>query len=323
MRYILQIIVAITLIFSSGIQCLGERVCVIAGHGKDKRLKIYDIIGQSKFVLVRSCKLKGFLSTRFVPMRPGTGFSHPTKIVEIDVEQLLISPNLSSLACIYFLALPNEVRHYEIRIYDLSSGDLSHTITISGKDHKADWCKWKDSATLLFQEHFDNKIEVFEYSMKVRTKTPISTKVLPGELYTDPEDAYYKSAVLAADAFNRAGLQLKDIYGYSSPFRYSDFGTYRSIGRGAVSEDASYATANSDVFAPKHYPILKNGKVICQVELPAKSFANRVKFISSFLAIEVNNDGSSSINFYDKDSGKLKFSMNANMCTAPLKLDTI
>ena len=275
LRYTLQIMVAFIFIFGTGFQCLAERVCVVDFTGKQSRLNIYDIGNQdenfiNKVSLFKSVELKGFLQPKEVPMPPGTGFSHPTKIPEVVIEQVIISPDLSSLACVYYLALPDTKIHSEIRIYDLAKGEIRHNVIISEKDHEVEWCKWKDASNLQYAERDDQQIRVIEYSTKSKNHLLLRKIVLPGDMYIDPSDEYRKRASRAAEEFNRMGLRPVNIFSYSGSFTPSDFGYYRSGHQGAVSDDGKNSVAKVNLLDRRKYLLLEDGKICDMISVSSQ-----------------------------------------------------
>ena len=306
----LQIIIVYLFIIGSGFQCLAERVCIVAFHGKETRFNIHDIGKQdenyiNKVTSVKSVELKGFLQPKEVPMTPGTGFAPPTKITEVGIEQIAISPDLSLIACIYYLSPHDAHIHFEIRIYDLQKGELRHSVVISEKNHEVQWCKWKDAATLQFAERHDQQIRLIEYSTKSKNQTIVRETILPKDEFIDPSDEYRKRASEAAEDFNRMGLRPGYLFSYSESFTPSDFGYYRSGHRGAVSDDGKNSVARVSLLDRRNYLFLEDGKICNMIAFPKNALVHRLKYIGNYLAVAFEDKNRGSINFYTKQGENL------------------
>ena len=261
----------------------------------------YNIDEKGGTLLEKSFPLKGFLVDKMVYM---PGFN--SNGCEVCIVDAVISPNHLLLACSYYLALPGTKHHYEIRIYDLKSGEITHKI--SNPDAKRSFysCSWKDNDTIQFSEGYlmspyKEAIDVGSYSLASRTRSHIRTKVLTDKHIPEPDD-YYLRSKKPVDDLNSLGFQPVDSYSFSAQY----FGGYRGNSRAAISDDDSFAVVRvSPGFSTKQFVIISDGKIRAKFTLPKNTEVDRLKFVDKFLLIALVENKQHSVQIYDRDSGKL------------------
>ena len=90
----------------------------------------------------------------------------------------------------------------------------------------------------------------------------------------------------------------------------SDFGSYWSWHRGAVSDDGLFAVASVSFLESGNFLILHEDKIYSKIDAPADSVVYRLKFTGDFLAIELERKNRRSIDFYYKSGGGVSFSID-------------